>query len=53
MVRKYNYGVLDSEGYIIKWFETWKQAETFKIANSRYDWQIVERKNIIPHECNI
>lgn len=34
------YGVFDSENQIIKCFETYKQAFTFKITSNRHDWTI-------------
>ena len=34
------YGVFDSTGTLLKCFNTWKQAFTFKIINCRYDWKI-------------
>lgn len=34
------YGVFDSTGTLLKYFNTWKQAETFKIINGRMDWRI-------------
>ena len=34
------YGVFDSTGTLLKRFNTWKQAFTFKITNCRYDWAI-------------
>lgn len=35
-----SYRVIDSEGYILRTFPTYKQAMTFKIAMGRYDWKI-------------
>ena len=34
------YGVFDLTGTLLKCFDTWKQAETFKISRNRMDWQI-------------
>ena len=34
------YGVFDSVGMPLAYFNTWKQAETFKISRGRVDWQI-------------
>lgn len=34
------YGVFDSTGNLLRCFDTWKQAETFKISRNRMDWQI-------------
>ena len=36
---KMQYGVFDSTGMLLRYFNTWKQAETFKISNGRMDWQ--------------
>lgn len=36
---KIQYGVFDSTGMLLRYFNTWKQAETFKISNDRMDWQ--------------
>lgn len=33
------YGVFDSVGTLLRYFNTWKQAETFKISRGRMDWQ--------------
>ena len=37
---KMKYGIFDSTGILLKCFNTWKQAETFKISRNRMDWQI-------------
>lgn len=34
------FGVFDSTGALLRCFNTWKQAETFKISRNRMDWQI-------------
>lgn len=34
------YRVKDSQGNILRVFETYKQAYTYKIIHSRYDWTI-------------
>ena len=36
------YAVLDGLGNLLKKFKTFRGAMTFKIANNRYDWKIVE-----------
>ena len=37
---KMQYGVFDSVGKLLRYFNTYKQAETFKISCQRYDWTI-------------
>lgn len=37
---KMQYGVFDSVGKLLRYFNTYKQAETFKISRQRYDWSI-------------
>ena len=37
---KIQYGVFDSTGTLLKYFNTYKQAETFKISRQRYDWSV-------------
>lgn len=37
---KIQYGVFDSTGMLLRYFNTWKQAETFKISLQRYDWSV-------------
>lgn len=34
------YGVFDSVGKLLRYFNTYKQAETFKISRQRYDWSV-------------
>lgn len=34
------YIVIDNENYILKCFQTYNQALTFKIMNARLDWSI-------------
>jgi hypothetical protein len=34
------YKVIDSEGYILRVYPTYKQAMTYKIAMGRLDWVI-------------
>jgi hypothetical protein len=34
------YKVIDSEGYVLRVFSTYKQAMTYKIAMGRLDWRI-------------
>lgn len=36
---KIQYGIFDSTGTLLKYFNTWKQAEAFKISRNRMDWQ--------------
>jgi hypothetical protein len=35
------YKVIDSEGYVLRVFNSYKLAMTFKIANGRMDWSII------------
>ena len=37
---KIQYGVFDSVGKLLRYFNTYKQAETFKISLQRYDWSV-------------
>lgn len=37
------YIVLDSMGSFLRAFNSWEAAQTYRIANQRYDWQIVKR----------
>lgn len=37
---KMQYGVFDSVGKLLRYFNTYKQAETFKISRQRYDWSV-------------
>lgn len=37
------YIVVDSEGYILRVFNTYNQAMTYKIAMGRLDWNIVNK----------
>lgn len=37
---KMQYGVFDSVGKLLRYFNTYKQAETFKISQQRYDWSV-------------
>ena len=34
------YVVIDTENYVLKCFQTYNQALTFKIMNARLDWSI-------------
>lgn len=36
------YGVYDSTGVLLRTFENYKQAETYKISRHRMDWKIDE-----------
>lgn len=33
-------GVFDSVGKLLRYFNTYKQAETFKVSRQRYDWSV-------------
>lgn len=35
-----NYFVIDSTNHIVRAFKTLKEAQAFKVYNSRYDWRI-------------
>ena len=37
---KMQYGVFDSVGKLLRYFNTYKQAETFKISRQRYNWNV-------------
>lgn len=41
-MKKLKYAVFDSAGMLLRYFDTWKQAETFKMSNGRMDWQTKE-----------
>ena len=37
---KMRYGVFDLVGELLRHFNTYEQAETFRISRQRYDWSI-------------
>lgn len=37
---KMRFGVFDSVGKLLRYFDTYSQAFTFKISRQRYDWTI-------------
>lgn len=36
------YAIFDGQGVLLKKFKTFQAAMTFKIANNRHDWIIIE-----------